>query len=161
MLIEADWCWLMLIDAQIRFKWVFFCRSVPPELLRSFFDLIWLFWCRPLLMSWGWQRSEFSKWVAEQRSSPNTADHSIGLQSRWAGTKKQNNTTNQSRDGHQGIAGHYREFKIFKTDVKAYLCTTTISASNVLCEVQQHMHVGYCARGNTVMVLWWKQSGTC
>ena len=46
MLICADWCWLvlvddeccwlMLIDAQIRFNCVFFCRSVPPELLRSF-----------------------------------------------------------------------------------------------------------------------------
>ena len=40
MLIDADWCWLiywlMLIDAQTRFNRVFFCRSVPPELLRSF-----------------------------------------------------------------------------------------------------------------------------
>ena len=26
----------MLIDAQIRLKRVFFCRSVPPEFLRSF-----------------------------------------------------------------------------------------------------------------------------
>ena len=29
----------MLIDAQIRFNRVFFCRSVPPELLRSFLHL--------------------------------------------------------------------------------------------------------------------------
>ena len=47
-LISADWCWymlidavwfcLMLFDAQTRFNCVFFCRSVPPELLRSFFS---------------------------------------------------------------------------------------------------------------------------
>ena len=29
----------MLIDAKIRFKRVFFCRSVPPVLLRSFFKM--------------------------------------------------------------------------------------------------------------------------
>ena len=34
---NADWCWLMLIEARIRFNQVFFCRSVTPELLRSFF----------------------------------------------------------------------------------------------------------------------------
>ena len=43
MLIDDDWCWLicwlMLIDAQIRFNRVFFCRSVLPELLRSFLSL--------------------------------------------------------------------------------------------------------------------------
>ena len=61
MLIDADWgwlmpidagwcwliCWLMLIDAQIRFNPVFFCRSVPPELLRSFFD-----WCLQRANPW-------------------------------------------------------------------------------------------------------------
>ena len=30
----------MLINAQIRFNRVFFCRSVPPELLRSFFIML-------------------------------------------------------------------------------------------------------------------------
>ena len=35
---DADWCLLILIDAQIRFNHVFFCRSVPPELLQSFFN---------------------------------------------------------------------------------------------------------------------------
>ena len=40
MLMNADWCWLRLIDAQIRFNKVFFCRSVPPELLRSFYSVI-------------------------------------------------------------------------------------------------------------------------
>ena len=39
-LIWADWCWWMLIDAQIRFSQVFFCRSVPPELLRWFLFLL-------------------------------------------------------------------------------------------------------------------------
>ena len=39
MLIDAYWCWLMSIYAQIRFNWVFFCRGVPPELLRSFLRL--------------------------------------------------------------------------------------------------------------------------
>ena len=60
MLIDADWCWLMLIDMliyadwyvdwclltwffliddQLRFNQVFFCRSVPPEFLRSFLSL--------------------------------------------------------------------------------------------------------------------------
>ena len=38
-LINADWSWLSLIYAQIRFNQVFFCRSVPPELLWSFFNL--------------------------------------------------------------------------------------------------------------------------
>ena len=32
----------MLIDAQIRFNQVFFCRSVPPELLRSFLMKYWI-----------------------------------------------------------------------------------------------------------------------
>ena len=39
MLTDADWCWLMLINAQLWFNWGFFCRSVPPELLRSFLVL--------------------------------------------------------------------------------------------------------------------------
>ena len=34
-LLSAEWCWLML---KKRFNCVFFCRSVPPELLRSFFS---------------------------------------------------------------------------------------------------------------------------
>ena len=49
MLIDAGWCWLintddwwliMLLDAQIRSNQVLFCRSVPPEFLRSFFILV-------------------------------------------------------------------------------------------------------------------------
>ena len=35
-LILIDLFWLVLIDAQIRFNQVLFCRSVPPEFLRSF-----------------------------------------------------------------------------------------------------------------------------
>ena len=35
MLIGSDWCWLMLIDARIRFNQVYFCQTVLPELLRS------------------------------------------------------------------------------------------------------------------------------
>ena len=34
----ADWWWLMLINAQIGLNQVFFCRSVPPKLLRLFFS---------------------------------------------------------------------------------------------------------------------------
>ena len=40
--IDVDWrwlmpnCWVMMIDAQIRFNQVFFCRSVSPEFLRWF-----------------------------------------------------------------------------------------------------------------------------
>ena len=34
----ADWWWLMLINAQIGLNQVFFCRSIPPKLLRLFFS---------------------------------------------------------------------------------------------------------------------------
>ena len=44
----ADWCSLILIDARIRFNKVFFCRSVPLELLRSFFR--WHWWYIPTLL---------------------------------------------------------------------------------------------------------------
>ena len=34
---HADRCWLMPIDTQLRVNQVFFCQSVPPEYLWSFF----------------------------------------------------------------------------------------------------------------------------
>ena len=40
MLINAELCLSMLIDAQISFKWVFFCRTVPLELLQSFLNQV-------------------------------------------------------------------------------------------------------------------------
>ena len=58
MLIDAFWywliCWLMLIDAQIRFNRVFFCRSVHPELLRSFFLslFVYLYLYQYLIENW-------------------------------------------------------------------------------------------------------------
>ena len=49
MLIDAYWCWSMLIDANWLFNQVFFCRSIPPEFLWSFYSLLLdFFLCVPL-----------------------------------------------------------------------------------------------------------------
>ena len=59
MLIDADWCWLMLIDAEIRFNQVFFCRSVPPQLLRSF--LVIFYFGHQILTNGAIQKSSAQK----------------------------------------------------------------------------------------------------